>query len=63
MDQREYLVKAQEAEALANAADNQIQRHTWENIAKEYRRLAKVAAAMHQDDEISSDSLKGQRSA
>jgi len=45
MDEREYLVKAQEAEALANAADNKIQRQTWENIAKEYRRLAAITLA------------------
>ena len=44
MDEREYLVKAQEAEALANNATGKIQRHTWENIAREYRRLAKVAS-------------------
>jgi hypothetical protein len=48
MDVREYLVRAQEAEALANAADEPVQRLTWENIAKEYRRLAKVTAAMRQ---------------
>jgi hypothetical protein len=45
MDEREYLVKAQEAEALANAAQSSVQRLTWENIAKEYRRLAAVTAA------------------
>jgi hypothetical protein len=46
MNEREYLVLAQEAEALADAADQPVQRLTWENIAKEYRRLAKVATAM-----------------
>jgi hypothetical protein len=48
MDERGYLVKAQEAEALANAAQNPVERHTWENMAKEYRRLAKAAAAERQ---------------
>ncbi|HWC62452.1 MAG TPA: hypothetical protein VG501_02440 [Rhizomicrobium sp.] len=46
MSEREYLVKAQEAEALANAEDSPSQRRTWESIAKEYRRLARVAAGM-----------------
>jgi hypothetical protein len=49
MSEREYMVKAQEAEALANAADSPVERLTWENIAKEYRRLAQVAAVMRAD--------------
>jgi len=43
MDQREYLTKAQEAEALANAAENRVARITWENLARKYRKLAREA--------------------
>jgi hypothetical protein len=46
MNEREYLVRAQEAEAFANATDQPGLRQTWENIASEYRRLAQIAAAM-----------------
>jgi hypothetical protein len=44
MDQRRYLVKAQEAEAAASAAQNPVTQRGWENIAKEYRRLARAIA-------------------
>jgi hypothetical protein len=43
MDEREYVVTAQEAEAFANAADKPSQQFAWESIAKEYRRRAKLA--------------------
>lgn len=43
MDCREYLMKAQEAEALANAANNEVTRKMWENLAREYRELAQAA--------------------
>ena len=55
MNEREYLAKAQEAEALADAAETPLQRHTWENIAKEYRRLARVALALRQEPSKSSE--------
>ena len=45
MDERFYLVKAQEADAVANAAEGADDRRHWEGIAKEYRRLAHVKAA------------------
>lgn len=48
MNEREYLVKAQEADAVANAAENRRDRHRWESIAKEYRRLAHAIAAERQ---------------
>ena len=44
MDEREYMVKAQEAEALANAATNWLKRRHWEKAAKQYRRMAKAIA-------------------
>jgi hypothetical protein len=44
MDERRYLVKAQEAEAAASAAQNAVTQRVWENIAKEYRRLARAIA-------------------
>jgi hypothetical protein len=37
MNEREYLTKAQEAEALADAAENPGEREGWENIAAGYR--------------------------
>jgi hypothetical protein len=40
MDGREYLVKAQEAEAMANSAQHPHDRQLWEQIAREYRKLA-----------------------
>jgi hypothetical protein len=44
MDIRHYLVKAQEADALADAALSPITRRMWENIAKEYRQAAHLLA-------------------
>ncbi len=46
MNHREYLVKAQEAEALADATSDAVERLVWETRAKEYRRLAKVAVEL-----------------
>lgn len=42
MDEREYLAKAQEAQAKADAAHNLKERRRWEEIAEEYRQLAKA---------------------
>jgi hypothetical protein len=42
MDEREYLVKAQEAEAIANASTDPIRIEQWEAIASEYRKLAQT---------------------
>ena len=49
MDQREYLAKAQEAEALADAAQNPVARITWDNLARKYRWLAQAAVKPRQD--------------
>ena len=46
MDERQYLVKAQEADAMANSVNDPRDRKRWEDIAREYRRLAKVVAGM-----------------
>ncbi|HET7084220.1 MAG TPA: hypothetical protein VFI23_05575 [Rhizomicrobium sp.] len=46
MDQREFLRKAQEAEAMADSVQDSRERGRWEEIAKEWRRLAKAAADM-----------------
>ena len=43
MDERECLAKAQEAEAFADAAATRRERLTWEKIAAEFRKLARVA--------------------
>jgi hypothetical protein len=48
MDEREYLVKAQEAEAIADAAANPRQRSQWEAIAHEYRKLAAAEVELRQ---------------
>jgi len=48
MNEREYLVKAQEADAIANAAQDPRERARWEDIAAEYRRLAKAVMALRQ---------------
>jgi hypothetical protein len=40
MNEREYLVKAQEAEAIADATQNSDHQRTWETIAAAYRKLA-----------------------
>ena len=47
VDERFYLVKALEAEAVADAAGSPTNRRIWVNIAKEYRRLARSIAAQH----------------
>ena len=44
MDSREYLVKAQEAEALADVAMSPVLRKNWESVAVEYREMAQQAA-------------------
>ena len=44
MNERECLVKAQEAEAFAAFFDNPWRIEKWESIARTYRRLAKEAA-------------------
>src|SRR5262245_39732798 len=44
MDERECLVRAQEAEAFSDAADHPDRRRRWDEIAGTYRRLARVAA-------------------
>ena len=44
MNEREYLVKAQEADALANAADNWLKRYRYETAAREFRRMAQTMA-------------------
>lgn len=48
MNERVYLVKAQEADAIANAAQGLRERRRWEEIAEEYRRLARAIAAERQ---------------
>ena len=48
MNEVMYLVKAQEAEALADVAESAHDQRRWESIAKEYRRLAHVIAAERQ---------------
>ena len=54
MDEREYLVKAQEAEAVANAAENPREQRRWETMAIEYRRLSKIVATMRRS-KVSND--------
>lgn len=51
MNTREYLLKAQEADAVAYAVEGARERYRWEEVAAEYRRLAKTAAATHQDSD------------
>jgi hypothetical protein len=48
MDEREYMVKAQEAEAIAAAAANPRLRSRWEAIAEEYRKLVRAEAELRQ---------------
>ena len=43
MDERECLVKAQEAEAIANAIGDPRRARRWDDIAHTYRRLAREA--------------------
>jgi hypothetical protein len=45
MNTREYLLKAQAADAIANTSEG-AQRYRWEAIAAEYRRLARVTAVI-----------------
>jgi hypothetical protein len=45
MTERDYLVKAQEADAVANAAVRSDDRHYWEGVAEECRRLARALAS------------------
>jgi hypothetical protein len=45
MDERELLAKAQEAQAIADAAENSSERRTWETMAVEYLRLAEAVTA------------------
>jgi hypothetical protein len=56
MDEREYLVKAQEADAIANGALNRREQKRWETIAKEYRRLANAIAAQRRGHALSQHS-------
>lgn len=48
MNEREFLVKAQEADAIANAATSKRHRESWEAIAAEYRKLAQMEAELRQ---------------
>lgn len=48
MDERECLVRAQEAEAIADAAANPFHREQWEMIALEYRKLAQTEVALRE---------------
>lgn len=48
MSEREYLVKAQEAQAIADAAASQLQRVQWEEIAAQYRKLAEAEIELRQ---------------
>jgi len=50
MKEREYLVKAQEADAIADASESPVARHVWESIAKEYRKLAQAVTALRRAD-------------
>jgi hypothetical protein len=43
MDLRTYLQRAQQAEVFADVATDPIVRQSWEDIAEEYRRLARDA--------------------
>jgi hypothetical protein len=45
MTERDYLVKAQEAEAVANAAVSAEDQRHWEGVAEEWRRLAHALAS------------------
>jgi len=45
VDVRQYLVRAQRADAIANAATTMFEHRRWEEVAAEYRRLAKIVAA------------------
>jgi hypothetical protein len=45
MTERDYLVKAQEADAVANLAVSSDDRRYWEAVAEECRRLARALAS------------------
>jgi len=45
MNTREYLLKAQAAEAIADSSEG-AERLRWEGIAAEYRKIARVAAVL-----------------
>ena len=51
MNTREFLAKAQEAEALADATSSLPERSRWEDIAAEYRRLARAMAEIRGEQE------------
>ena len=48
MNEREYMVKAQEAEAIAAAAPNPRLQSRWDAIAEEYRKLVQAEAELRQ---------------
>ncbi len=46
MNEQEYLVKAQEAEVVSNAAQRPGERRRWVEIAAEYRRPVETVRLM-----------------
>jgi hypothetical protein len=44
MDVRDYLQKAQLADFIADAVESPVGRRRWENVATEYRRMARKLA-------------------
>jgi hypothetical protein len=46
MDERECLVRAQEAQTFADHSDNCLRRDQWEGIACNYRELSRLAAML-----------------
>ena len=51
MNTREYLLKAQQADAVAYTVESSRERCRWEEVAAEYRRLAKTVAVIRQDSD------------
>jgi hypothetical protein len=51
MNTREYLLKAQEADAIAYSVEGSRDRCRWEEVAAEYRRLAKTVAVTQADSD------------
>jgi hypothetical protein len=51
MNTREYLLKAQQADAVAYTIEGTRERCRWEEVAAEYRRLAKAVAVTRQDSD------------
>jgi hypothetical protein len=49
MNTREYLLKAQEADSVAYTVEGSRERCRWEEVAAEYRRLAKTVAVIRPD--------------